>query len=182
MAFVSHIETNPHTNSGQWSIRGPTLFLLYTNNLPDDVICNIAACEFQHFLLQQIKCRGRQLYENKFCLDFSLTMFLPRLAGFYIKNLGICLSNLGKNFEKKKTCKLAPLLHISPWIRSIMCTIIVVQILLYIYCYMQCNVLFFYVKRFVLKIILDASFEFKSKNKYERKMLNRLKRNFKTFA
>ena len=31
----------------------------------------------------------------------------------------------------------------------------------------------------VLKIILDALFEFKSKGKYERKMLNRLKRNFK---
>ena len=31
----------------------------------------------------------------------------------------------------------------------------------------------------VLKIILDALFEFKSKNKYERKMLNRLKRNCK---
>ena len=44
---------------------------------------------------------------------------------------------------------------------------------------MQCNVLFFYLKNFVLKIILDALFEFKSEDKYERKMLNRLKRNFK---
>ena len=32
--------------------------------------------------------------------------------------------------------------------------------------------------KIVLKI-LDALFEFKSKEKYERKMLNRLKRNFK---
>ena len=31
----------------------------------------------------------------------------------------------------------------------------------------------------VLKIILNALFELKSKGKYERKMLNRLKRNFK---
>ena len=34
------------------------------------------------------------------------------------------------------------------------------------------------VKNCVLKILLDALFEFKSKDKYERKMLNRLKRNF----
>ena len=35
--------------------------------------------------------------------------------------------------------------------------------------------LFSHVKNCVLKIILDALFEFKSKDKYERKMLNRLK-------
>ena len=44
---------------------------------------------------------------------------------------------------------------------------------------MQCNVLFSHVKNYVLKIILDALFNFKSKDKYERKILNRLKRNFK---
>ena len=44
---------------------------------------------------------------------------------------------------------------------------------------MQCNVLFSHVKTCVLKIILDALFEFKSNDKYERKMLNRLKGNFK---
>ena len=44
---------------------------------------------------------------------------------------------------------------------------------------MKCNVLFSHIKHCVLKIILDALFEFKSKDKYERKMLNRLKRNFK---
>ena len=60
-----------------------------------------------------------------------------------------------------------------------MFTIIVVQILLYKYYYMQCNVLFSHIKKCILKIILDALFEFKSKEKYERKMLNRLKRNFK---
>ena len=37
--------------------------------------------------------------------------------------------------------------------------------------------LFSHVKNCVLKIISDASFEFKSKDKYERKVLNRLKRN-----
>ena len=44
---------------------------------------------------------------------------------------------------------------------------------------MQCSVLFSQVKHCVLKIILDGLFEFKSKDKYERKMLNGLKRNFK---
>ena len=59
-----------------------------------------------------------------------------------------------------------------------MCTT-VVQILFYKYCYMQCNVLFSHVKYCVLKIIFDALFGLKNKDKYERKMLNRLKRNFK---
>ena len=49
------------------------------------------------------------------------------------------------------------------------------QLLLYKFCDMRCNVLFSHVKNCVLKIILDALFEFKSKDKYERKMLNRLK-------
>ena len=49
------------------------------------------------------------------------------------------------------------------------------QLLLYKFCYMRCNVLFSHIKNCVLKIILDALFEFKSKDKYERKMLNRLK-------
>ena len=89
-----------------------------------------------------------------------------------------CTLYLAKTSTRIKLVKLLPLLHISPRIRSIMCAI-VVQILLYKYCYMQCNVLFSYLKNFVLKIILDALFEFKSKDKYERKLFNRLKRNFK---
>ena len=105
-------------------------------------------------------------------------MFLLRLAGFYIKSLSVYLSNLGKNLTRSRFVKLLRLLHISPRIRSIMYTIIVVQMFLHKYCYMQCNMLFSHVKNSVLNVISDALFEFKSKDKYERKMLSRLKRNF----
>ena len=44
---------------------------------------------------------------------------------------------------------------------------------------MQCNVLCSHVKNCVLKIISNALLEFKSKDKYERKRLNKLKRNVK---
>ena len=82
-----------------------------------------------------------------------------------------------KTSTRSKLVKLVLLLQILRRIRSIMCTIIAVQILLYTYYYMQCNVL---LSPFcILKVISDALFEFKSKGKYERKMLNRLKRNFK---
>ena len=161
----------------QGSIRGPTLFLLYTNDLPNDVICNIAACKFQHFLLQQIKCRGNYMKIN-FASTFPWQCFGHDWQDF-IRAWVFTSATLAKTLTRSKLVNLPLLLHISPRIRNIMCTIIVAQILLYKYCYMQCNVLFFYVKKFVLKIILDASFEFKSKNKYQRKMFNRLKRNFK---
>ena len=85
-----------------------------------------------------------------------------------------------KTSARRRLVTLLPLLHISQTIRRIIYRrIIVVQILLYKFCYIQCNVLFSHVNNCVLKIISDASFEFKSKGKYKRKMLNRLKRNFK---
>ena len=107
----------------------------------------ITVLEFQHFLPQQIKCQVT-----------IRTYILPQLF-------------LSRFLSKSKLLKLLPFLHISPQIRSIMCTIIVVQILLYKYCYMQCNVLFSHIKNCVLKIISDALFEFKSKDKYEKETL-----------
>ena len=65
----------------------------------------------------------RKLNENTFCLGNSSAIFLPRLVGFYIKSLGIYLGNLGINTTRSKLVRLLPLLHISPRIRSIMCTI-----------------------------------------------------------
>ena len=78
-----------------------------------------------------------------------------------------------KTSARSKLVGLLPLLHILPRIRSIMCTIIVVQILSYA---MQCALLSS--QKLCFKNNFGC-FEFKRKNKYERKMLNRLKRDFK---
>ena len=115
--------------------------------------------DFTSAFPQQYFCRGQQ--------DFILRASVFTLA------------TLAKPSTRSKLVKLLHLLHISLRIRSIMCTIIVVQILLCKYYYMQCNVLFSHIKNCILKMILDALFEFKGKDKYERKILNRLKRNFK---
>ena len=56
------------------------------------------------------------------------------------------LTTLAKILMRSELVKLLPLLHISPRIRSIVCKIIVVHILLYRYCYMQCNAFFSHVK------------------------------------
>ena len=42
-----------------------------------------------------------ELYEITFCLGTSSAVFLPRLAGLYIKILNIYLGNLGKNIDEK---------------------------------------------------------------------------------
>ena len=85
--------------------------------------------------------------------------------------LRACYVNVPKTLPGIKLIRLLPLHHISQRIRS--------SSYVYKYCYMQCSVLFSHIKNSVLKMILDALFEFKSSDKYERKMLNRLKRNFK---
>ena len=113
-----------------------------------------------------------------FALAFPRQCFCQGWQNFILRALVFTWATSAKTLTRSKFVKLLPSLHISPRIGSIICTTIVVQILFYKYCYMQSNVLFCSLKNFALRIILDALFEFKSKDKYERKILNRLKRNF----
>ena len=133
------------------------------------------ALKFQYFLPRQIKCWGNDM-KIHFALAFPWQCFCRGWQDFILRASVFTLATLAKTSMRSQLVKLLPLLHISPRIRSIMCTIMVVQILLCKYCYMQCSVLFSHVKNCILKIILDALFEFKSKDKYDRKMLNRLKK------
>ena len=111
-----------------------------------------------------------------FALAFPWQCFCWGYQDFILRASVFTSPTSAKTLTRSKLVKLLSLLQISPRIRSIMCTIIVAQIVLYTYYYM-CSVL---LSPFcILKVILDALFEFKSKDKYERKMLNRLKRNLK---
>ena len=115
-----------------------------------------------------------------FASAFPQQCFCQGWQDFILRAWVFASATSAKMLTRSKPVKLLLLLlHISPRIRGIMCRIIDVHILFYKYCYMQCNVLFSHIKNCVLKIISNALFEFKSKDKYERKMLNRLKRNFK---
>ena len=137
-----------------------------------------AALKFQHFLLWQIKCQGNFI-KIHFALAFPQQCFCWGRQNFILRALVFTSATPTKTLTRSKLVKLLSLLHNSPRIRSIICTIILVQIFLYKYYYMQWNALFSHVINCISKIISDALFEFKSKDKYERKMLNRLKRNFK---
>ena len=46
------------------SILGPTLFLLYVNDLPDDVICNISICADDTTLLSILSVIRHLIYGN----------------------------------------------------------------------------------------------------------------------
>ena len=117
-----------------------------------------------------------------FASAFPQQCFCRGWQDFILRAWVFTSATSAKNLTRSKLVKLLLLLlHISPRIRGTMCTIIDVHILLYKYCYMQCNVLFSHIKNCVLKIIPGtlSLFEFKSKDKYERQMLNRLKETLK---
>ena len=80
-----------------------------------------------------------------FASAFPRHCFCQGWQDFILRASVFTLATLAQTSTRSKLVKLLPLFHISPRMRSIMCTI-VVQILLYKYCYMQCNVLFSHVK------------------------------------
>ena len=114
-----------------------------------------SALEFQHFLPRQIKCRGNYM-KIHFASAFPRQCFCRGWQDFILRTSVFTSATSAKTLTRSKLVRLLPLLHISSRIRSIMCTNIFVQILLFKYCYMQCNVLFSHVKNCVLKIISDA--------------------------
>ena len=131
-------------------------------------ICHILKCtsfqpsNFSIFLSWQIKCWGNHM-KMHFASALPQQCFSRGWQDFISRASAFTSATSAKTSMRSKLVRMISLLHISPRIRSIMCTIIVVQILLYKYCYMQCNVLFYHVKNCVLKIHFDALFEFKVK-------------------
>ena len=120
-----------------------------------------AVLKFQHFLLQQIKCWGNYM-KMYFASTFPPQCFCRDWQGFILRASAFTSATSTKT-STSNFVKLLSLLHISPRIRSIMCIITAVQILLYKYCYMQCNVLFYHIKNCVLKIHFDALLSSKSR-------------------
>ena len=117
-----------------------------------------AAFEFQHFLQWQIKCQGNYL-KIHFASAFRRQCFCRGSQDFILRATVFTSVTSAETAARSKLVRLLPLLHISPRIRSIMCTIVVAQVLLSKYCYVQCNVLFSHVKNCVLKIILAPADE-----------------------
>ena len=65
-----------------------------------DCFIYLSSPRISEFLQRQMKCQGNYM-KIHFASAFPRQCFLPRLAGFYVKSLGIYLGNLGKNFDKK---------------------------------------------------------------------------------
>ena len=81
-------------------------------------VCVFTGLKFQHFLLQQIKCRGNYV-KIHFAAAFSWYCLCGGFQDFILR----ALTTLAKTLTRSKLVRLHLLLHISPRIRSIMCTI-----------------------------------------------------------
>ena len=125
------------------------------------------ALKFHHFLLWPIKCQGNYI-KIHFASSFPQQCYCWGQQNFILRAFVFTSATPTKTLTRSKLVKLLSLLHISPRIRSIICAIILVQILLYKYHYMQWNVLFSHVINCISKITSDALFEFKSKDKHEK--------------
>ena len=90
------------------------------------------------------------------CFCWGLQDFVLRASTFTLVTAAKTSRIVVTNFKKLLLCKFC-------------CTNVVI-------CNAMCS---FLTSKIVLKTLLDALFQFKSKDKYERKMLNRLKRSFK---
>ena len=89
------------------------------------------------FLQQQIKCQGNYL-KIHFASAFCRQCFCRGSQDFILRATAFTSVTSAETAARSKLVRLLPLLHISPRIRGIMCTIVVAQVLLSKYCYVQC--------------------------------------------
>ena len=94
-----------------------------------------------YFLPRQRKCRGNYM-KIHFALTFTWQCFGQGWKDFIFRVLVFTLATPAKISTRNNFIRLLRLLNIWPRKRSIMCANIELQILLYEYSYMQCNVHF----------------------------------------
>ena len=80
---------------------------------------DLPALEFQHFLPRQIKCRGNYM-KIHFASALPLQYFCRGQQDFILRASAFTAA---KTSMRSKLARLLHLLHISPRIRSVMCTI-----------------------------------------------------------
>ena len=83
---------------------------------------NVTAIEFQHFLPRQIKCQGNYM-KKIFALALPQQCFWQGWQDFILRAPVFTWATSAKTSTRSKLVRLLPLLHTSPRIRSIMCTI-----------------------------------------------------------
>ena len=98
---------------------GMTCFILKKISV---TLCLVAALKFQRFLPWQIKCRGNYM-KLHFASALPLQCFCRGWQDFILRASAFTWATSAKTSTRSKLVRLLALLHISPRIRSIMCTI-----------------------------------------------------------